>query len=79
MVIKTAFPRATEANEMTRINRDVAAQNRDAAMTDFDFEALSEVGITTKTGVHLFEQVPILTRIAPYTRNPAQCEAVETV
>lgn len=67
-VIQTVFPLLTQANEMTRINHEVAAQNHNAALSDFDYNFYRE-----------FSRGKSECKCLPYTRNPAQCEAVEVL
>lgn len=67
-VIKTVFPVLAKANEMTRINNEVAVQNHSAALSDFDYNFY-----------RVFSKGQSRYKCLPMTRNPAQCEEVEVV
>lgn len=65
-VIQTPFPLLAQANEMTRINNEVAVQNHNVALSDFDYNFY-----------RVFSKGQSKYKCLPMTRNPAQCETVE--
>ena len=71
MVINNQFNRIHEANTLTGINRSVAIENQDAAMSDFNTECDVDAKIVESRLAADFSII--------FGGNPKQCEVMEVI